>query len=163
MATLTVWKFDHPDTAADVRARVLELHAEGAIDVHDAVVVSWADSDRKPRTDQLDSGSGWATAGGAFWGLLIGAIFFAPLFGLAFGAGMGALSGSLRDFGIDDTFVESVRERVTPGTSALFLLSSDADRDRVHAALHDVSAELLATNLSAEHDHLLADLFGGGE
>lgn len=161
MSTLTVWKFDDPETAADVRARVLDLHADGAIDVHDAVVVSWPHDARKPRTDQLDSSSRWATAGGAFWGLLIGAIFFVPLFGLAFGAGMGALSGSLRDFGIDDDFVESVRERVTPGTSALFLLSSDADRDRVRTALRDVSAELIATNLTAEHDHLLADLFGG--
>lgn len=163
MATLTVWKFDHPDTAADVRARVLGLHDDGAIEVHDAVVVSWPVGERKPRTDQLDSSSKWATAGGAFWGLLIGAIFFVPLFGLAFGAGMGALSGSLRDFGIDDGFVEAIRERVTPGTSALFLLSSDADRDRVRAALGDIDAELIGTNLTAEHDHLLADIFGTDE
>ena len=163
MATLTVWKFDDPRTAANVRARVLDLHDDGVIDVHDAVVVSWPEDAPKPRTDQLDSGSKWATAGGAFWGLLIGAIFFVPLFGLAFGAGMGALSGSLRDFGIDDGFVETIRERVTPGTSALFLLSSNADRDRVHAAVGDVGAELIATNLSAEHDHLLADLFGSDE
>ena len=163
MATLTVWRFDKPDTAADVRARVLDLRADGAIDVHDAVVVSWPAGARKPRTDQLGSGSGWATAGGAFWGLLIGAIFFVPLFGLAFGAGMGALSGSLRDFGIDDGFIDEVRGRVTPGTSALFLLSSDADRDLVRAAFSDVHAELIATSLTAEQDHLLAEVFGGDE
>lgn len=159
MATLTVWKFDHPDTAATVRVRVLDLERDGGIDVHDAVVVSWPDGASKPRTDQLDSGSKWATAGGAFWGLLIGAIFFLPLFGLAFGAGMGALSGSLRDFGIDDGFIETVRDRVTPGTSALFLLTSDADLDRVHGLLAGVTAELVATNLSEAEDHLLADLF----
>lgn len=159
MATLTVWKFDDPDTATDVRARVLALQDDGAIEVHDAVVVSWPADARKPHTDQLDSGSGWATAGGAFWGLLIGAIFFVPLFGLAFGAGMGALSGSLRDFGIDDGFVETVRDRVTPGTSALFLLTSEADLDRVHGLLADVTAELIATNLSETEDHMLADLF----
>ncbi|TDT17977.1 putative membrane protein [Ilumatobacter fluminis] len=159
MATLTVWKFDHPDTAATLRVRVLDLERDGGIDVHDAVVVSWPDGASKPRTDQMDTGSGWATAGGAFWGLLIGAIFFLPLFGLAFGAGMGALSGSLRDFGIDDGFIETVRDRVTPGTSALFLLTSDADLDRVHGLLAGVAAELVATNLSEAEDHLLADLF----
>ena len=42
------------------------------------------------------------------------------------GAAMGALTGSMADVGIDDKFINGVKERVTPGTSALFLLSSDA-------------------------------------
>ena len=47
-----------------------------------------------------------------------------PLLGLAIGAATGALMGSLTDAGISDKFIQSVREKVTPGTSALFLLSA---------------------------------------
>ena len=36
---------------------------------------------------------------------------------------MGALSGLFSDYGIDDDFIGSVREQVTEGTSALFLLT----------------------------------------
>jgi uncharacterized membrane protein len=159
VATLTVWKFDDPDTATSVRDRLLELQARHAINVHDAVVVSWPEDKQQPRTHQLASTTGTATAGGAFWGLLLGVIFFVPLIGMAFGAAMGALSGSLTDFGIDDDFVTAVRERVTPGTSALFLLSSDAIRDEIRSELGDVSGELIATNLGVDDEADLKQLF----
>lgn len=159
MATLTVWKFDDPDAAMSVRDRLLGLQSRRAITVHDAVVVSWPADKKQPRTHQLASTTGTATAGGAFWGLLLGVIFFVPLIGMAFGAAMGALSGSLTDFGIDDDFVRAVRERVTPGTSALFLLSSDADRDEIRSELGDMSGELIATNLGVGDEAALKELF----
>jgi uncharacterized membrane protein len=53
-----------------------------------------------------------------------------PMLGLAIGAATGALAGSLSDVGIDNDFIDSVRQKVTPGTSALFLLSSGAVIDR---------------------------------
>ena len=49
-----------------------------------------------------------------------------PLLGLAVGAAAGALGGSLADVGIDDDFIAAVKAKVTPGTSALFVLTSDA-------------------------------------
>jgi uncharacterized membrane protein len=159
VATLTVWKFDDPDVATSVRDRLLGLQARHAITVHDAVVVSWPDGEKQPHTQQLGSTSGTATAGGAFWGLLLGAVFFVPLIGMAFGAAMGHLSGSLTDFGIDDDFVTAVRERVTPGTSALFLLSSDALRDEIRSELGDVSGELIATNLRGDDEAAVQELF----
>jgi len=36
------------------------------------------------------------------------------------------LIGSMTDIGIDADFIKSVREKVTEGTSALFLMISDA-------------------------------------
>ena len=42
---------------------------------------------------------------------------------MAVGAAAGALAGSLADYGIDDDFIKNVREKVTEGTSALFLLT----------------------------------------
>ena len=38
-------------------------------------------------------------------------------------AGLGALAGSLADVGIGDEFTREVREHVTLGTSALFLMT----------------------------------------
>jgi uncharacterized membrane protein len=157
--TLTVWKFDDPDAASSVRERLLDLQSRQVITIHDAVVVSWPEGKKQPRTHQLTSTKGVATAGGAFWGLLLGVIFFIPVLGLAFGAAMGALSGSLTDFGIDDDFVSEVRERVTPGTSALFLLSSDAIRDQIRAELGDMDGELIATNLDVEDETALMEFF----
>jgi uncharacterized membrane protein len=66
--------------------------------------------------------------------LLFGHIFFAPLLGAATGAAAGALGGALTDVGIDDKFIKQVRDEITPGSSALFLLSSGAVMDRVQAA-----------------------------
>ena len=46
-----------------------------------------------------------------------------PLLGMAVGAGLGALAGSLADVGIGDESIREIREQVTPGTSALFLMT----------------------------------------
>lgn len=159
-ASLTVWKFHDADGAERVREKVMALQKQELITVHDAAIVTWPADKKKPKTKQLFSTTGAGAAGGAFWGLLFGLIFFVPFFGLAFGAAMGALGGSMRDFGIDDDFIASVRDKVTQGTSALFLLSSDAVVDRVKEALAGEDMELLTTNLSAEDEAALAELFG---
>ena len=82
-----------------------------------------------------------------------------PLLGLAIGAGAGALGGSLADAGIDDDFIDAVKQKVTPGTSALFLLSSDAVMDKIKDAFADVHAELIHTNLSNEDEAKLREAF----
>jgi uncharacterized membrane protein len=101
--------------------------------------------------------------GGGFWGLLFGLIFFVPILGLAIGAATGALFGSLADVGISDDFIDRVRQQVTPGTSALFLLSSDAVMDRVRTEFKDSNAELISTNLSADQEEKLRAAFGHEE
>ena len=96
---------------------------------------------------------------GAFWGLLFGLIFFCPIFGIAVGAGMGALGGSMKDYGINDDFIKDVRNKVTEGTSALFLLTRDVTLDKVEDALGDIKAELIQSNLSNEEEAKLKEHF----
>ncbi len=88
-------------------------------------------------------------------------LFFVPLLGMAVGAATGALTGSLSDVGIDDNFIKSVREQVTPGTSALFVMTSDAVQDKVLAAVKEAGlhAELVHTNLSDEQEVKLREAF----
>jgi uncharacterized membrane protein len=81
------------------------------------------------------------------------------LLGAAIGAGIGALAGSMADVEIDDNFIDSVKQRVTPGTSALFLLSSDAVTDRVRGTFTDLNPELIAGNLSADREAKLRKVF----
>lgn len=162
MATLTVWKFEDADGAARAENRLLELEKQDLVHVHDAALVSWPLEKSKPRTRQLHRLAGADALGGAFWGLLFGLVFFIPLFGIAVGATLGAIGGALSEVGIDDDFIESVRGEVQPGTSALFLLSTDAVIDRVKNAFGDDKPNLLRTNLSDADEAKLREVFGDG-
>lgn len=161
MATLTVWKFDTATGADEASVTLESLQTQGLITVADAATVSWAAGRRAPKTRQGFSTTAAGATGGAFWGLLFGLIFFMPLVGAAIGAATGALGGALTDVGIDDGFINSVREQVTPGTSALFLLSSNAVLDKVHDALATtgVHGELIQSNLTNEQEAALREVF----
>lgn len=157
MATLSVWKFATPEGAEQAESTLLDLQSQELIRVQDAAVVSWPKDAQKPKTKQLNSLTGAGALGGAFWGMLFGLLFFVPLLGAAIGAAAGALTGRFADVGIDDDFIKRVKENVTPGTSALFALTSNAVMDRVAAAFEGSHAELIETNLSEQEEaHLRA-------
>ena len=159
MATLSVWKFDTPDGAEQATKTLADLQKQELIKVHDAAVVSWQNGKKKPKTRQLSGLASAGALGGAFWGLLFGLLFFVPLLGMAVGAAMGGLAGSMTDVGIDDDFIARVRQAVTPGTSALFVMTSDAVQDRVQAAFEGQKMELLTTNLTSEEEDRLREVF----
>ncbi len=159
MATLTVWKFPNADGAEQAVHTLERLQGEQLINVHDGAIVAWPSDKKKPKTRQLHNLAGAGALGGAFWGLLFGLIFFVPIFGLAIGAAAGALGGSMANVGIDDDFIARVRRQITPGTSALFALTSDAVIDKVRGAFSDSEAELLETNLSSEEEARLREAF----
>ncbi|MFV0252566.1 MAG: DUF1269 domain-containing protein [Beutenbergiaceae bacterium] len=157
--TLTVWSFGTPDGAQAAIDRAKELQKQGLLRLVDGAVVSWAAGSKQPKTRQLLSTSGTGAVSGGFWGLLFGLIFFIPLLGAAFGAAMGAIAGALTDVGIDDSFIADVRSRIQPGTSALFLMTTDAVQDKVAAATADLGAQLIQTNLSMTDEAQLRALF----
>jgi uncharacterized membrane protein len=159
LTTLTAWKFDTPEGASAAEAKLEALAKEGLIAVEDAAVVTWQPGKKSPKTQQSASLTGAGALGGAFWGMLFGLLFFVPLLGLALGAASGAIAGSLADVGIDDEFISSVRSEITPGTSALFVLSSHAVFDKVQDAFSDTPAQLLHSNLSKEDEARLREVF----
>jgi uncharacterized membrane protein len=159
VATLTVWKFPDAAGADQAEATLEQLQKEELIKIHDAATVSWPEEAKKPKTRQLNNLTGAGALGGSFWGLLFGLIFFVPLLGMAIGAAMGALTGSMSDVGIDDDFIRGVRDRVTPGTSALFVMSSDAVMDKVKDAFEGQHVELIQTNLDNEQEAKLREVF----
>lgn len=160
MATVTVLEFDTAEKASEVLERIQDLQKQHLIKVLDAAIVSWPVGKKSPSTKQLVDLVGAGAIGGMFWGLLFGMIFFTPLFGMAVGAAFGALGGAFRDYGIDDEFIKRIRSEVTEGTSALFLMTSDAVLDRVAEAMKDVQFKIIATNLSHEQEQKLREAFG---
>jgi uncharacterized membrane protein len=160
MASLTIWRFDSAGGARRASRTLEDLTTRQLIVIHDAAVVSWEEGKKKPKLKQLHNLTGSGALGGAFWGMLIGLIFFVPFLGAAVGAATGAFSGSLSDVGIDDDLIKEVRDRITPGTSALFVLSSDAIVDRVREAFAgQESPELIFTNLAPEQETALREVF----
>jgi uncharacterized membrane protein len=156
MSTLLVLKFDSEGGAAQMRDRLLELQKQQLITVEDAAIMK-KDANGKPKLEQLNNMAGVGALGGAFWGMLFGLLFFIPLLGLAVGAATGAIAGSMSDVGIDDKFIKSVSESITPGTSALFLLVSGTVLDKVLEQTKDLKYEVLQTNLTQENEQHLRD------
>jgi uncharacterized membrane protein len=159
MATLTVWKFDSASGAENALELLQRLQKEELIQINDAAYAFWPEGRKRPKTEQLSGLTGAGALGGSFWGLLFGLIFFVPLLGMAVGAAMGALAGSMSDVGIDDDFIREVRDNVTPGTSALFVMTSNAVTDKVLDRFKETGASLISTNLSTEQEAQLRGAF----
>lgn len=160
MATLTAWKFDSPEAAQVTLNKLIEMSKQQLIQIQDAAVVSWPVGKSKPKTHNHGSLTGQGALSGAFWGMLFGLIFFVPFLGMAVGAAMGALSGKFADYGINDDFIKQVREQVTEGTSALFLLTDNAVYDRIVGAFEGQHAQLVSSNLNSDQEAKLAADFG---
>jgi uncharacterized membrane protein len=160
MTTLSVLKFPTADGAQKMESTLLDLQKQHVIEVQDAAIVTWPQGKKKPKTEQLHNMAGAGALQGAFWGILFGLIFFIPFFGLAIGAAMGALSGKFADYGIDDNFIKQTRDKVTEGTSALFLLTSGAVQDKVVTALKGQTFEIISTNLPKDKEDELRAAFG---
>jgi uncharacterized membrane protein len=163
MTTLAVLEFNSADGADQALQILQRLQQQQLIKLVDAAVVNWPQGSKGPKTRQTVSTARAGALGGAFWGFLFGLIFFVPLLGLAIGAATGAISGALTDFGIDDNFIKQIRDKVKPGTSALFLMTAHAVVDRVVAELKSLNPELITSNLSDEQESRLRELFAEGQ
>ena len=160
VATLTVLKFPTAQGAETMLSTLENLQKQQLIHIEDGAIVTWPEGAKKPKTKQLHDMTGAGALGGAFWGMLFGLLFFVPFFGLAIGAAMGAIAGHFAHYGIDEDFINSARSKITPGSSALFLLTSGAVLDKVAAAVKGQQFEIIQTNLSKEQEDRLRADFG---
>lgn len=160
--TLTALTFRTEDGAHSALDTMKDLSTRSVVKLHDAVVLWWPAGAARPRTQQLSDVVSPFTVGGSVAGLVMGVLFTVPLFGAAAGAAAGLVAGrsmrALSDLGVDRDFIASVRDQVTPGTSALFLLTSDADMDAVAEAFRGTEMHLAATDLSDEQARELRTL-----
>ena len=160
MTAFTVWKFDTPDGAGRASTVLEGAAEEGLIRLIDHAVVTWPEGAKRPETTHKHDSAWHGGSWGAFWGLLLGAVFLVPVFGMAAGAAIGAVSKATGGLGISKEQLETIRDQVTEGTSALFVVTDEGDLDRVGERFHGTHMKLVDTNLTDEERKLLLDTFG---
>jgi uncharacterized membrane protein len=133
---LTVWTFP----AAESARRELDLlrgpQRARAITIDEAAVIEWPPGRSEPETREFYR----AEAGGdrrRIWRTMLHAVFDVaeaptPLF---------------RDLGVNDRFLGEVREHVQPGTSMLFVLTTDGFYRDLEPSSPDFDRTLLYTTL----------------
>lgn len=162
MTAFTVWKFEDPEGAARAESLLSAAAADGLVTIVDHAVMSWpADADKPDLQHKHDSpkrGAAW----GALWGILGGALFMVPIAGAVIGAGIGALAKATEGTGITKEDLQRIRTEITPGTSALFMVTEDANLDRLGERLQVLDTTLISTNLTEAERAMLMETFGGG-
>ncbi len=154
MRNLIVVMYTSELAATEVRLSFLKMQKEYLVDLEDAVIATRKENG-KIKLNQMYSLTASGALGGGFWGTLIGLIFLNPLLGLVVGAGTGAVAGALADVGIDDKFMKSLAEKLTPGSSALFVLVHSDITDKVLEELEGTGGTILRSSLSHENENRL--------
>jgi len=161
MSDLVVLAFDTETGAGEMRNSLLNLEKEHLIGLQDAAVIV-RNKEGKVKVNQEVNRVGAGAMGGAFWGLLIGFIFFVPIFGLVLGAATGAIAGKFANTGMDGNFIKEVGDSIKPGNSALFMLVRESTPDKVMDELKKFkNVKVLKTSLSKEQEEHLREAFAG--
>jgi uncharacterized membrane protein len=84
-----------------------------------------------------------------------------PWLGVIIGTASGALAGKFADVGVDNDFIDQVRNTIQPGQSALSLLIERATPDKVIADLKKKfkNVKVLKTSLTQEQEDKLKAAF----
>ncbi|SRR5258707_157610 len=125
----TAWRFAGTEGADTAVMRLKQLDSQDLINVMDVAVLRWPEYAHEPMTQEHVTEQGTGK--------------------------MASLVRRLQHPVIDGSMIESVRNDLRPGTSAVVLLSSEAQIDAVVHAFEGQPMELIRTDLSVpEQDRL---------
>lgn len=158
MAELIVIGYDTSEKAEAARSELFGLSKEYLVEVGDAVVAV-RDRSGKVKLNQMVNLWTVGAAGGSFWGLLAGFLFFNPLLGLVTGAAAGAVAGALNDYGISDDFMRDVAGVLQPDQAALFVLANRVSSERVIDRIAKHGGRVLRTNLDTSQEQKVRAAF----
>jgi uncharacterized membrane protein len=136
MATLTAWRFSSTEGADDAVLRLVRLDEQDQIDVEDAAVLRWPRYAGAPLADVHVT-----RQGGAF----------------------SSIAKKIAHGNIDSPTLDSVKGEMSPGTSALVLLSQNATVATVAKAFEGQSMELIRSDLSVQQEDQVRRVFGNGD
>jgi uncharacterized membrane protein len=125
MSVLTAWRFPGTEGADDAVGRLKRLDARELIDLEDAAVIRWPPCAWLPAAAEHVTDEGGKVS---------------------------AVARRPRKAVIDSSMVESVKGDLTPGMSALVLLTSGAVIDTIAQAFGGQPQELIRSELSVRPD-----------
>jgi uncharacterized membrane protein len=148
----------YPDTttASAAMDEVHRLESDLVIQANEVATIV-CDKDGKYKTTTNHHSVGRGAAWGLFWGLLFGCLFFVPVLGIAVGAGLGGLFGKIEKSGIDQEFINQVRGKLKPGTSALFMVVEKVTPDKAIEALSKFGGTVIRSSLSKETEQKIEE------
>jgi uncharacterized membrane protein len=124
----TAWRFAGTEGADSAVARLKQLDSQDLINVVDVAVLRWPEYAAEPTTHEHVTEEGGKVAG---------------------------MMRKMQRATIDSSMISTVKSDLRPGTSAMVLMSSDADIDAVVHAFEGQPLELLRTDMSVpEQDRL---------
>ena len=128
----TAWLFRGTEGADDAMLKVKQLNSQAQIEVQDATVIRWPQHAEEPTANEhvTDEKSK-----------------------------VSVVMRRLKAERIDPSMIESVKGDLTPGTSALVLLSSDAAVDTVAKAFQGQPMQLIRSDLSVQQQDALRAVF----
>jgi uncharacterized membrane protein len=134
MAT-TAWQFNGTEGADNAVLTLIRLQDQELIDVQDVAVIRWPQYAAAPMTQEHVTE--------------------------ARASKVSSLMQKMKHATIDGTMIENVKGDITPGTSVLVLLSSDAVIDKVATAFQGHAMELVRSDLSVPQQDQLRAAFKG--
>ncbi|MGY2701254.1 MULTISPECIES: DUF1269 domain-containing protein [unclassified Nocardioides] len=150
MPSLTVWRYPTPLGVDAGELLLRRLEEQDALTVHDAVAVFWMPGAEQPVVRRVRHRAAGAAGKGTFWGALVGTLVLAPVAGAAVGATAATVVSRLRHAGVPAETVDALRGALEPGTSALFVVSSDARPEVVGPALAAGEGTLIHAEMDDE-------------
>ena len=133
MSTMTAWRFAGTEGADNAVLRLKQLGDQQLIDVLDVAVLRWPQYATAPTAQEHVTEEG---------------------------SKVSSLVHKLRKDVIDSSMLESVKGDLTPGTSAIVLLSADAAIGTVAKAFEGEDMELIRSNLSVQEQDQVRSAFG---
>lgn len=130
----TAWRFNGTEGADAAVLRLKQLDGQDLIDVQDVTVIRWPHYATAPQAQEHVTSEGSKAS---------------------------SFAKKLTKAGIDATMLDSVKGDMTPGTSALVLLSADAAIDTVAQAFEGHAMELMRSDLSVQQEDRLRAAFAG--
>jgi uncharacterized membrane protein len=156
--TLAMWTFETCD-GADLVIDTLLSEQRREDRVITAGVAQWPQLGRRPGSRTVAELSDGVLTD-MFWSTFFGVVFYLPLVGAALGTATRRPASALGEAGIDDEFVNQARDRLVPGTSALFLLTTTDELYGVVDAAAGQRAELTVVSLAPDQMQTLTNAFG---
>jgi uncharacterized membrane protein len=133
MSALTAWRFEGTEEADDAVLKLKRLDDQKLIDVQDVAVLRWPEHASGPSAQEHVTREGGM---------------------------MQSIAKKMKHNNIDSSTVESVKGDMMPGTSALVLLSANAEVEAVTRAFEGKSMELIRSDLSVQQEDQARRTFG---